>query len=132
MTAGPCNEEHIMAILRANRSGQRALAPVILLATIAVAVVIAPAADHRDGPIFPNSAVNGFQDINDMFIFQAPGNINNTVLIMNVQPFPGNLTPATFDPRMTFDLKIDNNGDAVEDITFRVTFGAPGANGVQP
>jgi hypothetical protein len=104
----------------------------ILLIGIPAAVLLAPAADHRDGPIFPNSAVNGFQDINDMFIFQAPGNNNNTVMIMDVQPFPGNLTPATFDPRMTFDLKIDNNGDALEDITFRVTFGPPNANGAQP
>jgi hypothetical protein len=31
-----------------------------------------------------------------------------------------------------FDLKIDTTGDAVEDITFRVTFGTPAGNGVQP
>jgi hypothetical protein len=117
---------------RPSRTSLGATSLLILLIGVPAAVLIAPAADHRDGPIFPNSAVNGFQDINDMFIFQAPGNINNTVLIMNVQPFPGNLTPATFDPRMTFDLKIDNNGDSLEDLTFRVTFGIPNASGAQP
>jgi len=121
-----------MAMNRPSRTSLGATSLLILLIGIPAAVLLAPAADHRDGPIFPNSAVNGFQDINDMFIFQAPGNNNNTVMIMDVQPFPGNLTPATFDPRMTFDLKIDNNGDAVEDITFRVTFGPPNANGAQP
>src|SRR5262245_25489106 len=129
---GLLNERsRIMGIL-ARTHFRRALALGCLLVAAIVVALTAPAADHRDGPIFPNTAVNGFQDINDMFIFQAPGNINNTVVIMNVQPFPGNLSPATFDPRMTFDLKIDNNGDAVEDITFRVTFGAPGGNGIQP
>jgi hypothetical protein len=103
-----------------------------LLASLAVGTaLLAPAADHRDGPIFVNTAVNGFMDINDVYIFQAPGNINNTVLILDVSPFPGNLSPATFDPRLVFDVKVDNNGDAVEDITFRVTFGPPDANGVQ-
>jgi len=121
-----------MAMNRPSRTSLGATSLLILLIGIPAAVLLAPAADHRDGPIFPNSAVNGFQDINDMFIFQAPGNINNTVMIMDVQPFPGNLTPATFDPRMTFDFKIDNNGDALEDLTFRVTFGPPNANGAQP
>jgi Domain of unknown function (DUF4331) len=121
-----------MAMNRPSRTSLGATSLLILLIGIPAAVLLAPAADHRDGPIFPNSAVNGFQDINDMFIFQAPGNSNNTVMIMDVQPFPGNLTPATFDPRMTFDFKIDNNGDALEDLTFRVTFGPPNANGAQP
>jgi Domain of unknown function (DUF4331) len=116
--------------LRTTRS--RRLVLLGLLASVAaVTGLLAPAADHRDGPIFVNTAVNGFADINDVYIFQAPGNINNTVLILDVQPFPGNLSPATFDPRVIFDLKVDNNGDAVEDITFRVTFGPPDTAGVQ-
>jgi len=94
-------------------------------------VTLAPAADHRDGPIFPNTAVNGARDINDIYIFQAPGNQNNTVMIFTVSPFAGNLSPVTFDQRLFFDYKIDNNGDAIEDITFRVTFSAPTGNGAQ-
>lgn len=91
------------------------------------------AADHRDGPIFVNTPANGRADINDIYVFQAPGNLNNTVMIFNVSPFPGGGggTPATFDQTVTFDIKVDNTGDAVEDITFRATFGAPNAQGVQ-
>src|SRR5436309_10762641 len=92
-------------------------------ALAAATALIAPAADHRDGPIFVNTAANGTADINDVYIFQAPGNANNTVLILDVQPFPGVLTPAFFDQSLVFDLKVDNTGDNVEDITFRVTFG---------
>jgi len=110
------------------RTGSLVLAFAALAAATAL---IAPAADHRDGPIFVNTAANGTADINDVYIFQAPGNPNNTVLILDVQPFPGVLTPAFFDPSVTFDLKVDNTGDLVEDITFRVNFSPPDANGVQ-
>lgn len=92
------------------------------------------AADHRDGTIFPNTAVNGRRDINDMYIFVSPANPANTVLVFTVSPFAGAQggTPTTFDQSLFFDMKIDTNGDAVEDLTFRITFGAPDANGVQP
>ncbi len=91
------------------------------------------AADHRDGPIFSNTPANGRADINDIYLFQAPGNNNNTVMILTVSPFPGGGggTPATFDQSLTYDFKVDNTGDAVEDLTFRVTFSAPNAQGVQ-
>jgi len=85
----------------------------------------APAADHRDGPIF-GAPMNITADINDIYLFRSPLTSTNTVIILSVQPFPGfNGTPTTFDPKVTFDLKIDNNGDALEDLTFRVTFGPP-------
>jgi uncharacterized protein DUF4331 len=87
--------------------------------------------DHRDGPIFVNTAVNGQSDLNDLFVFRSPANANNTVFVLTFQPFPGNLTPATVDPAQQYDLKIDTTGDAVEDLTFRITFGPPDANGVQ-
>lgn len=103
----------------------------VLVAAIALVQLATQAADHRDGPILVNTGANGRQDINDVYVFQAPGNPNNTVIILTVSPFAGNLTPTTFDPSVTFDIKVDNNGDAVEDLTFRVTFGAPDAQGVQ-
>ena len=34
------------------------------------------------------------------------------------RPFPGLLTPPFFSPNQFYDLKVDNTGDAVEDITF--------------
>ena len=118
---------------RTSRPGRRWLALGALLAALAgtTAALVALAADHRDGPIFVNTAANGTADINDIYIFQAPGNVNNTVMVFDVQPFPGVLTPAFFDPSLTFDIKLDNTGDAVEDITFRITFGPPDAAGVQ-
>jgi hypothetical protein len=104
----------------------------LLAAAVAPLMLIGRAADHRDGPIFPNTAVNGPQDLNDIYVFRSPTNANNTVLIFTFQPFPGNLSPATADQSQFFDVKIDRTGDAVEDVTFRVTLGAPDENGVQP
>ncbi len=89
------------------------------------------AADHRDGPLFPNTAVNGRFDINDVYIFQSPTNTNNTVIAVTISPFTGVLTPATFDVENTLDIKVDTTGDAKEDFTFRVTFGEPDEAGVQ-
>src|SRR5205823_5287476 len=39
-----------------------------------------PAADHRDGPNFPNTPLAGQSDINDIYAFVSPSNANNTVL----------------------------------------------------
>src|SRR5262245_43413557 len=85
------------------------LLPVVVLFVVMALGVgfLAPAADHRDGPIFVNTQVNGQQDLNDMYIFQAPGNPNNTVLIYTVQPFTGSVTPVTFNQGQFFVLNID-------------------------
>ncbi|MBX3399187.1 MAG: DUF4331 family protein [Gemmataceae bacterium] len=115
------------------RLGYVAVGAVAALGVAAISQDGTEAADHRDGPIFANTPANGRADINDIYLFQAPGNINNTVIIFTVSPFPGGGggTPATFDPTLVYDVKVDNTGDAVEDITFRFTFGAPNGQGVQ-
>jgi hypothetical protein len=109
-----------------------------LIALAAVAAVLVhgrardtTAFDHRDGPILVNTAAQGTKDINDIYVFRSPANANNTVFVFNFQPFPGNLTPASVDPSQVYDIKIDTTGDAIEDLTFRITFGPPDANGVQ-
>jgi hypothetical protein len=124
-------EDYPMNVPRTPRR-LRWLAPAGVLAlAVGLAGLPTEAADHRDGPIFPNTQANGRPDINDIYVFQAPGNVNNTVMVFTVSPFPGVLTPTTFDQTVVFDIKVDNTGDAIEDLTFRVTFGAPNSNGVQ-
>lgn len=109
----------------------------ILVLLLGVAfLLVSHAADHRDGPFFGppgTTGANGRADINDLYIFQAPGNINNTVLVMTFSPFAGILTPSTFDQSLIVDMKIANRDlvNVTEDITFRVTFGAPDSNGSQ-
>jgi hypothetical protein len=116
---------------------KRGLAPLLAVGGLCLmlsgAFLLAPAADHRDGPIFANTQRAGQGDINDIYAFVSPSNSSNTVLILTFQPFPGVLTPTTADPTQTYDIHIDRSNplDSVEEITFRVTFGAPDSNGVQ-
>src|SRR2546430_7704287 len=114
---------------------KRAVGALLAVAALAALLSRGPApetsaADHRDGPILVNTATQGTKDINDIYVFRSPANANNTVFFFSFQPFPGNLTPRSTDPTQQFDIKIDTTGDAVEDIIFRINFGAPDANGV--
>jgi hypothetical protein len=97
---------------------------VILAFGIGSAALTTQAADHLDGPL---ASADGRLDITDVYAFQHGA---NTVLIMNVNPAAGVLSPTTFHPDASYDIKIDNNGDAKEDMTYKVTFSAP-SNGVQ-
>lgn len=80
------------------------------------------AADHLDAPLLMG---NGDSDINDIYAFQSPSNPDNTVLIMTVNPFAGVLSGETFDENVSYDFSIDNDGDAIADVTYSTSFGAP-------
>jgi len=89
----------------------------------------ARAADHRDGTIFGNTFANGTLDINDLYVFRSPTNANNTVLILTVSAFTGAVTPPVFRAGSFYEVKVDSDGDAKEELTFRVTFGIPESDG---
>ena len=87
------------------------------------------AANHREAPI---TALDHKADITDVFAFVSygPNQAANTspskvTLIMCVDPF---IEPANgpnwspFDPDILYQLKVDNDNDAKEDITFEVRF----------
>jgi len=79
-------------------------------------------ADHLDSPSVGD---DGRLDINDLYAFQSPANANNTVLIMTVNPLAGVLSDTTFNSRGTYEFHIDNDADAVSDLTFTVYFSRP-------
>ena len=88
----------------------------------------ARAADHLDAPLVKT---DGRLDINDVYAFQSPSNAANTVLIMTVNPVSGVLSPTTFHPSASYDFKADTDGDARENMTYKVTFSAPNGSGAQ-
>jgi hypothetical protein len=112
-----------------------------LIQTLAVSllllgpITLLRAADHLDAPML-RTPDQGGRDINDVYAFQAPGNPANTVLIMTANPFAGMTNPfgtvsaRTFDPAVEYQFQIDNNGDAVPDVTYATTFN-PAVAGVQ-
>ncbi|MFN8511012.1 MAG: DUF4331 family protein [Chloroflexia bacterium] len=101
---------------------------VVMALVIGVAAVPIGAADHLDGPMV---MTDGLFDINDVYAFQSPANASNFVIAVTVVPVAGVQNPAMFGTGGAYEIKIDNNGDAKEDITWTFTFGAPDASGKQ-
>ncbi len=88
------------------------------------------AADHRDAPAITGGEEK--QDINDVYAFQSPSNANNVVFAITLNPFIGMFAQdGTLDPNTVYDLKIDTNGDAVEDIVYTWFFSTPNGMGQQ-
>lgn len=94
-----------------------------LAAVVAPAALMAPsfASDHADTP---NIVANPGTDITDVFLFPSPSDPNKVVLAMNVNPLiaAGQSGSARFDNNVLYQFKIDNNGDAVEDLVIQATF----------
>ena len=80
------------------------------------------AASHREAPI---TALDHKADITDWFTFVSPEHPDRVVMILNVDPF---LEPSNgpnyfpFDPNILYEMKVDNNRDGIEDITFQFRF----------
>jgi hypothetical protein len=94
----------------------------VTLAALAVQQIPLYAASHREAPI---TALDHKADITDWFAFVSPEHPDRVILILNVDPF---LEPSNgpnyfpFDPNVLYEMKIDNNHDGVEDITFQFRF----------
>ncbi len=89
------------------------------------------AADHLDAPGLTSPGGDGRLDINDVYAFQSPADSEKAVLIMTVNPAAGALSPTTFSPDASYELRLDFDGDAKEDRVYRFDFGAPDAGGQQ-
>ena len=100
---------------------------VIIALIMGVVALPIGAADHLDGPQVKTDAQ---LDINDVYAFQSPQNAKNSVLIMTVVPLAGATNPATFSATGTYEFKVDNTGDAKEDLTYTVTFSAADSGGI--
>ena len=120
-------------------------AAIVLTAGVAAVAMVsaggpssAGAADHLDAPNLTPPGGNLQTDITDVYAFRAPN--GRTVLVMNVNgltkagkqaTFATNVPSVAATKRVTYNLRVDNNGDAKEDVVLAVTFGAPSGKGVQ-
>jgi hypothetical protein len=98
------------------------------LTLIALRPRLGAASDHQDTP---EVELNQRMDINDLYAF--PGSSPDRIALVLTTASP--ITPAqaasgsfTFDPNLLYQIKVDNNGDAVEDYVFQVTFEGTGAS----
>src|SRR6201993_4002555 len=80
------------------------------------------ASSHREAPI---TALDHTADITDFYAFVSYDHPDRVTFIMNVDPF---LEPSNgpnyfpFDPSVLYEIKIDNNQDALADVTFQFRF----------
>ena len=120
-----------MQRLRLGRAGRTSALTLLAVAAVVaaastIAVRRAAASDHQDNPLVE---LNPSLDMTDVYAFpgSAPGRV---ALVLNSWAF---LTPAqtpttSFDPNLLYQFKIDNTGDAKEDLVIQVTFSGTGAN----
>ncbi len=80
------------------------------------------ASSHREAPI---SALDHSADVTDWYGFVSYDHPDRVTMILNVDGF---LEPSNgpnyfpFDPNVRYEMKVDNNRDGVEDITFQFRF----------
>ena len=96
--------------------------------SIGVALRSSFASDHQDTP---EVELHPRLDINDVYAF--PGsNANRIALVLTTSSplTPAATTNAAFDTDQLYQIKIDNNGDAVEDLVLQFTFSGSGSSQV--
>jgi hypothetical protein len=80
------------------------------------------ASSHREAPI---TALDRTADVTDWYTFVSFDHPDRVTMILNVDPF---LEPSNgpnyfpFDPNVLYEMKVDNNQDGEEDITFQFRF----------
>src|SRR5580700_6546667 len=98
---------------------------VIVAFTMALLVLVPTslfASSHREAPI---SALDHSADVTDWYAFVSYDHPDRVTMILNVDGF---LEPSNgpnyfpFDPNVLYEMKVDNDQDGHEDITFQFRF----------
>ena len=83
------------------------------------------AADHKDSPL---AAAAPRSDINDLFVFKGQSTGGYTAVItVNPLTSPADTGTLRLDPDTLYELKADTNGDAVADVSYKLTASGTGA-----
>lgn len=110
------------------------IVPAVVVSALVLALGAAPllsmGADHLDAPgtMSPSSRNDG--DINDVYVFEG-SNPSKTVLAVTTHPAAGAISPLEYATDIAYKINVDNDGDAVADIVYRVRFGPANDDGVQ-
>jgi hypothetical protein len=105
------------------RARPLAAVALVVLAAAAIKARTLIASDHQDTPLVEMSPRF---DVNDVYAFPSPTNPARTVLVLGTaSPVTPAQTPSfTFGTKdeQLYQIKIDNTGDAREDLVFQITF----------
>src|ERR1700760_4846591 len=80
------------------------------------------ASSHREAPLIANDPL---ADNTDLYVFRSPDDTNKVTIIANYVPLQlpqGGPNYASFGTNIRYEIHIENNGTAGDDITYRFTF----------
>ena len=89
----------------------------------------AGASSHREAPLISDDPT---ADNTDLYAFVSPDAAGTVTLIANYIPFEdpaGGPNYYRFDPTVKYDINVDNDGDAEEDVVYRFEFKTSIGNG---
>lgn len=94
------------------------LTAVLLLATLLINSSLAGASSHREAPLISKDQ---FADTTDTYVWVSPDDPSKLILAASWIPFEGAEGGPNYyewDENAYYDIYVDNNGDAVPDITY--------------
>ncbi len=97
-------------------------ASLVAASGILLAVMHVAASSHREAPLI---AADPKADGADLYAFVSPDKPDTATLIATYTPFQepnGGPNFYTFDDNVRYDIKVDSDGDGVEDVTYRFKF----------
>lgn len=104
------------------RRMMRWLVGTAVVGLVAFTITAVSASSHREAPLI---AGDPKADATDLYAFRSPDKTDTVTLIANYLPFQeaaGGPNFYTFDPRVRYEINVDNNGDAKADLTYRFVF----------
>ncbi len=93
----------------------------LIIASLSV-MMVAQGSSHREAPLI---SMDPTVDTTDVYFFRSPDQPDTVTIIGNWLPFEepaGGPNFFTFDDNVLYALRIDNDGDAVEDIVYEFRF----------
>ena len=99
---------------------RRAVRAIAVVAVGTVALMVAKRLDASDHQDTPETELNPRMDINDVYAFPGSSADRIALVVTTSSPIAGQ--SASFDPNLLYQIKVDNTGDAVEDLVFQVSF----------
>lgn len=109
-----------MRKLLAARRAVAGVAAMVLLTAGVLGVRQAVGSDHQDTP---EVELSPRLDINDLYAFPGSTEDRIAIVLTTQSPItPAGTAAARFDPNALYQIKIDNTGDAVEDLVLQFQF----------
>jgi hypothetical protein len=107
-------------------SRKRIFTLIALCGMLAAALAVIPhdglASSHREAPLI---SLDPAADNTDLYAFVSPDRPDTVTMVANYIPLQepaGGPNFANFDPSVLYEIKVDNNGDGKEDLSYQFRF----------